>query len=265
MRSKLHKGLLSPYYSILFALLSIACLVGSCALFISYEFSKGLSDRMAADGSADLYTASMHQRVRFLSLAVSVFFGACGFVMLVFKERCTQLAHSVTQSVVREIRVDLPSKVRAITFALASESPIHVASLTIIVFTGGMLRWHYMNLPLRTDEAYTYLMFASKPLLHALSDYTQPNNHLFHTLLVHASAGEFPSSTVAIRLPAFVFGVLMPLIVYVYARTVYEKSTGLIASALASSSFALVFFSVNAGVTSSSRFYFSCSHLHSRP
>ena len=229
-----------------FTSLSAVAGAGLVLLLISYDSARGLLDRIAADGTADLFTPEIHMRLRSIVLAGSFLAGASSMSILIFKEQCIQIARSIVTSILNDVRVVLPTNIRAIRSALASDGPFHLATIAIILAVGGILRWHYINLPFRTDEAYTYLMFASKPLAHAMSDYSQPNNHLFHTLLVHLVSGKFPSSPIVIRLPAFVFGVLLPLVIYVFGRTFYGKSIGLIAAALASTSFALIFFSVNA-------------------
>ena len=60
---------------------------------------------------------------------------------------------------------------------------------------------------MRFDEAFTFLRFASQPLLEGLTTYAEPNNHLFHTLLVHISTSLFGDQPWAIRLPALLAGV----------------------------------------------------------
>jgi hypothetical protein len=99
---------------------------------------------------------------------------------------------------------------------------------------------------MRNDEAYTFLRYASQPLATALRDYNQPNNHLFHTLLVWVSIRLFGSSPAAIRLPAFLAGMMIVVAVYVVARRFADRSTGLLAMALAAVWPTLVLYSTNA-------------------
>ena len=49
--------------------------------------------------------------------------------------------------------------------------------LIIILFFGFFFRLKHLNEPMRYDEAFTYLAYASKPIHIALSDYCT-NNHL---------------------------------------------------------------------------------------
>jgi len=58
-------------------------------------------------------------------------------------------------------------------------------ALLIIAAIGAVLRLALLDQPMRYDEAYTFIVYASQPLGQALVTYSAPNNHLFHTLLVH--------------------------------------------------------------------------------
>jgi hypothetical protein len=108
------------------------------------------------------------------------------------------------------------------------------------------IRLAHVRQTMRHDEAYTFLHYASAPLSVGLSDYTYPNNHLFHTLLVWISTRAFGSSEVAIRLPAFVFGLLLVPAVYLLARRFADRGASLLATALAAVWPALVLYSTNA-------------------
>lgn len=109
-----------------------------------------------------------------------------------------------------------------------------------------LLRLYHIDQPMRHDEAYTYLGYASLPLVDALSVYRDPNNHLFHTLLVWLSTRLFGTSPAAIRLPAFVAGMLIVPMTYVVARRFADRSTSLLAMALAAVWPELVLYSTNA-------------------
>jgi hypothetical protein len=67
--------------------------------------------------------------------------------------------------------------------------------------------WLFIMQPFKHDEAYTVTVFANQPLWGALSDYHLPNNHLFHTLLVHLTYSLFGYSQWAVRLPALLAGI----------------------------------------------------------
>ncbi len=110
---------------------------------------------------------------------------------------------------------------------------------------GGALRLAFLFQPMRYDEASTYAMFAPSALT-AISQYQYPNNHVFHTLLVHVSARLFGDAPWALRLPAFFAGVLLIPAVYLLGRLLYNPATGWTAAGLVAGSSSLVEYSTNA-------------------
>ena len=119
-------------------------------------------------------------------------------------------------------------------------------SISAITLVAGLIRWTLLFQPIRYDEAATWIDYASQPLTKSLSDYRFPNNHLFHTLLVHVSAALFGDEPWALRLPAFIAGVLVVPLVWAVGRALYAQSAGLIAAALAATSASLVLYSTSA-------------------
>ncbi|HEX2718721.1 MAG TPA: glycosyltransferase family 39 protein [Gemmatimonadaceae bacterium] len=103
-----------------------------------------------------------------------------------------------------------------------------------------------LDQPIRYDEAATWLDYASRPLVEALADYRFPNNHLFHTLLVHVSAAAFGSDPWALRLPAFVAGLLLVPLTWALGRALAGAGAGIAAAALVAASATLALYSTNA-------------------
>lgn len=108
------------------------------------------------------------------------------------------------------------------------------------------MRALYLAQPMRYDEAVTYMYFVRLPWSEALSTYTYPNNHLFHTLLAKASVTAFGNSPWALRLPAFVAGVLVVPATYAVARAIYGSRPALFAAAIVATSGILVLYATNA-------------------
>lgn len=104
--------------------------------------------------------------------------------------------------------------------------------LFLLVLSGMLFRLAELNNPITYDEAYTWIGFAWRGWWTALSDYSLPNNHIFHTLLVVFSTTLFGDSLWAIRLPAFLAGCFLPLAVYWAGKQMYNPQTGLLAAAL---------------------------------
>lgn len=119
-------------------------------------------------------------------------------------------------------------------------------TLVALLASAVAIRLAHLRQPMRHDEAYTFLHYASQPLASALSDYTYPNNHLLHTLLVWVVTRLFGDSAPVIRLPAFAAGVLVVPAVYLLAKRLGDRSGALFATALAAVWPVLVLYSTNA-------------------
>jgi len=128
----------------------------------------------------------------------------------------------------------------------AEAAPVERVAVVLLGVIAFVIRVAHLRQTMRHDEAYTFLHYARAPLSVALSDYTYPNNHLFHTLLVWISTRVFGSSEVAIRLPAFVFGLLIVPATYRLALRFADRGASLLAMALAAVWPALILYSTNA-------------------
>ena len=128
----------------------------------------------------------------------------------------------------------------------AEAAPIERVAAVLLGVIAFAMRLAHLRQTMRHDEAYTFLHYTKAPLATALSDYTYPNNHLFHTLLVWISTRVFGDSEVAIRLPAFVFGMLVVPATYRLALRFADRGASLMAMALAAVWPALILYSTNA-------------------
>ena len=122
----------------------------------------------------------------------------------------------------------------------------NVLPLLVLIVIAFVLRFNYLDQPMRYDESLTFLNYAAQPLTTALSTYNEPNNHLFHTLLVHLSSRVFGDAPWALRLPAFIAGLLIIPALYWTAGQFFNRRAALLAAALCAVSVALIEFSVNA-------------------
>ena len=139
----------------------------------------------------------------------------------------------------RELRARIVISVRRVTIA----EWIAIGAITVLAIA---IRWAPLFQPMRYDEAATWIDYASQPLAKSLSDYRFPNNHLFHTLLVHIAAALFGSEPWVLRLPAFIAGVLVVPLTWAAGRALYSPSAGLISGALAATSASLTLYSTSA-------------------
>ena len=130
--------------------------------------------------------------------------------------------------------------------AWRNESRDHRVALLCIVVIALALRLRYLGQPMRYDESVTYLYFVKQPWSDALSLYTYPNNHLFHTLLAKLSVTAFGNAPWALRLPAFIAGMFVVAATYAVGRALYNPRAALYATAIVASSGVLVLYSTNA-------------------
>ncbi len=119
-------------------------------------------------------------------------------------------------------------------------------ALFFVILIGTILRIATINQSVGNDEAYTYLAFSSRPVLSILTDYSHPNNHIFHSILSHFSALLFGQVTWAVRLPALLAGILMIPACYVAGRKLYNAPAGLIAASFLAASPTFITYSAQA-------------------
>ncbi len=101
-----------------------------------------------------------------------------------------------------------------------------LAGVLAITFLAVVFRMERANAPMVHDEAYTYVAF-SRSLFTALTDYSKPNNHVLHSILVYFSTRIFGLGAWAVRLPAFLAGVLLMPASYWLASRLYDRWTAL--------------------------------------
>jgi 4-amino-4-deoxy-L-arabinose transferase-like glycosyltransferase len=104
--------------------------------------------------------------------------------------------------------------------------------LGAVTLLGMVLRLWRMGQPIAYDEAYTFLNFAIRDVKHILADYSAPNNHIFHTLLVRISYALFGDQAWMVRVPAFLAGTLCIPAAFFTARRMFGCPESLAAAAL---------------------------------
>jgi hypothetical protein len=118
-------------------------------------------------------------------------------------------------------------------------------AVVIIMVMAVIYRLEYTYSSLHHDEAYTYVAFAHS-LFAAATDYHLPNNHVFHSILVYFTTRIFGIQPWAVRLPAFMAGVLLVPAAYWLAKRLYDRWTALGAALLVAWLPMLVDYSTNA-------------------
>ena len=120
-----------------------------------------------------------------------------------------------------------------------------LAGVLGLMFLAVVFRMEKANAPMAHDEAYTYVTF-SRSLFSAMTDYSKPNNHILHSILVYFATMLFGKGAWVVRLPAFLAGVLLVPAVFWLACRLYDRWTALGAAFLVAWFPALVAYSNDA-------------------
>ncbi len=209
---------------------------------LPFELVKTRLDALAADGDVEWFTPDeFARRARGLRLL--------GSALVVVAVGLFAKRHAMARGlafVLGSFGAYCRDAAKRAVGTMRSETGMHTALFLGIFAIGAAIRVLFLFQPIRYDEAFTYLNFASRPWAVALSDYSWPNNHIFHTALVRASYLLFGDGVWAIRLPAFVAGALVPPATYLVVRSFYDRRGALMAMGLAAASSPLVLYSTNA-------------------
>lgn len=226
----------------------------------SFADVRGYLDGVAPDGEVQHYTPAMHRTVARSAGRAAWVAGLLGLVGLVgnrllarkFKEQGPAWA-----TFVRDARKSLGHSHRF------GEGDQRYWVYGLIAF-GALLRVLQMGAPVIYDEAFTYTYFASRPLSVIVSDYSYPNNHMLHTILVKISTGIFGVGAWQLRLPALLAGIAVMPLFYLFARAMFNRYIALMGLALLAGSGGLIEYSALGRGYSLSWVFFLCALLAGR-
>ena len=223
------------------ALLVLAGLGFAAASLVPYEAALGwLSSYSSSGSAASAFSPAMHRRLTgVLQWAAAVLAGAAagGYWLR------TQLA-----ALAARLGADVACAWRGACAGLRQwvrTNPGEVAACALVCLAGLGLRLAYVDVPVKGDETVVWLSMANRPVPIILADYSNVGNHIFHTLLMHASWLALGEGSLAMRLPALVAGALLVPATYFAARIAYGGPTALIAAVLVAGTSILVEYSVN--------------------
>ena len=123
---------------------------------------------------------------------------------------------------------------------------VYLLGLAILTAAGAVLRWIWLDHPMRYDESWSYLHYILPGGLADCLVYSAANNHVLYTLLVALAAGIGGGGPAVLRMPAFLAGVaLVPACGYLAAAMSGRRLAGLLVAAFAAGSGVLIAYSVN--------------------
>ena len=215
------------------------------ASFIPYGWVAGLVMPFSGTGDADAFSpavfAAMTSRCREAGLGVLV----CACALCFFRARVAGLIHAAFRTDGSAGSLTAKSGFRPFGRLERGEA-VPLMVLIVISILGLALRAAFLDQSMRHDESWTYNYFVRMPFAAIPLRYTDPNNHILHTLLVKLSVMAFGDSPPAIRLPAFAFGTALIPVAAGFTRAIAGRTAMLFAAALIATSSPLVEFSANA-------------------
>ncbi|GIV63503.1 MAG: hypothetical protein KatS3mg045_0842 [Bellilinea sp.] len=214
---------------------------------LPFPLARRLGDLLARDGSLELLTPALWQIFRGVLAISGLLLSGSAVVALRFPVQFRAAADWLTQTFINALQ-NLPADTKCAfsDFWNSLRRPETGLPAVALLIIGLILRWLFVNVPMEHDEAYTFSVFAVQPLRLGLSDYHYPNNHLFHTFLVHLSYRLFGIQPWTVRLPALLAGALLAPFGYGLARRIYSPATAWLAGLTIAVAPVLVSYSVNA-------------------
>ena len=224
--------------------LFLSGLAASLLYFSGHSFETTLSilGSYAADGEVDGLTQQMHASLSKALLILGIISAACATVLLIKSRSVIYLGSRVSAGVIRYLKEQYSSLAQY----LHSENLYYLLTLLFLLILGSFLRLKYIGRAIYYDEAYTYLSYVSRNPLLALSNYSEPNNHLLQTFLNVLSDRVFGSSLFSLRLPALLQGLALIPLTFYCSRKYLGVTAALLATALVSTNPALIQFSTMA-------------------
>lgn len=216
---------------------------------LPFETIKPRLDRLASDKSLESFTPSLQARLSPLKWVGSIFL-LFAWIAVAVRNRSQRLVHWVLghlKLAFKKLSTDFDKLLLSLR-GLAREKN-HLLVLGIVFVLGIVNSAMLLSRPMWYDEAYTFNAFASRPLWRIVTDYHLPNNHVFHSVLVHLAYRAFGNHPWVVRLPAFLAGVSLIPAGYLAARMFFSTDTALVASAL------IAFFPILINYTTNARGY----------
>ncbi len=220
--------------------------IGAALLRISYlpfEPLKLKIDSYALFGSAGQFTPELFKQIAFKLRVIAILIFLTAGLLYSGRQKVRRYVSDASGSLVSFTK----ELARYFREAAAREDKIHIAALFVIMMGAIAVRLYFLLVkPVTADEAATFYAYASKPLFIGLTNYSAPNNHLFHTFLVHIAYLLFGNHPWVIRLPALVAGILIVPASYLVIRIFYNKNAALLTAAVVASSRGLIGYSTTA-------------------
>ncbi len=220
------KGNYAITTSLWLAVIGVCLVIGS---IIPFTMISTMLGNLEADGSFDSLNVLEYQQITELVRWAGICLVLCAIIVYIFRIRLERpFSHAADSLRSISIRKDLQTYY--LTIYSGRQDILPLAGLAGITLFGLFLRLIQLQRPVGYDEAYTFMHFGSRAIRYIVTDYSGPNNHIFHSLLVSLSYHLFGNSLWALRLPAMSAGVLCIPAGYLAGKRLFNHWSGLIAA-----------------------------------
>lgn len=214
-----------------------ATIVSAAALIaVMASYYALASDRSLSRGLGLLTVGLSPESAARLALVRAMLWGMGGFSLVVALVMWRLPIPHRWLVAVRDDLAALVERVRADVHAARTDPGVSGLSSRVLLgllVAGGFVRAYRATHPMSPDESITVVWFASRSPLDIISDYTIPNNHILHSLLVRLSQALFGSSELATRLPALLAGIALVAVLAWLAFKLFGSGPALAAAAFA--------------------------------
>lgn len=239
-----------------FYFIGIFCLI---TVALPDSWIMALLGSFTTDGSVNMPAERIMPTLKIALVLLALLLLSVGFMLQKFRSSIIRYITFYLES----LRENVMSTATEMNQAIQSDSRLHLVVLALTIVAGFSLRLYYMSYSILYDEGYTYFNFVQMPLIVGLTDYSAPNNHLFYTLLSHISVSILGETTFALRLPAFIAGIMIVPASYIASRFVIDKNVAIITASFTATSYTLIDYTANARGYSLASLFFLCMIISS--
>ena len=223
----------------LLAALVLSAAVSAGLSLLDFAPVKALIDARSADGEVETYTAAFHADVQHHLRTASIVLALCALVFWLLR-RAIDGALGRMRADAKLFRSDVAAAWQELRNSTGRAEVVIVA---LLILLGAVLRGLLLHRTVIYDEAFTCTYYAVRPVYIILSDYSYPNNHILHTLLVKLSMALFGWGEVQARLPAFIAGLAVLPFFWAWVRATFGSTAALFALGLVALSGPLIEYS----------------------
>jgi hypothetical protein len=232
-----HPKIMKRITQIFYLLILSGCLVtGTLGLgfgLLPYPLLKQAGNKLAKDGNLESFTPAAYNHLHLGILVIGILLLLAGTFCIIRPKAAKNIIVLILVTcgkILSRLISDTKELLKGVlAVRMTRWEWFAIIGLTILAV---LLRLPWMNRPLEYDEAYTFNELARHSLRQIISDYSLPNNHIFHTILVHFSFLLFGNQAWAIRLPVLISSLFLIPGVYLLARRWFNRTSAFLSAGL---------------------------------